>query len=76
LILKTEKNLWPSAQAENCRVALGLKRLDTPELEYRPTASIYSNTKIHYSMSTFSTRSIWLQNVANYKYIIKLNIIK
>jgi len=33
LILKTEKNLWPSAQAENCRVALGLKRLDTPGLE-------------------------------------------
>jgi len=33
LILKTEKKLWPSAQAENCRLALGLKRLDTPGLE-------------------------------------------
>jgi len=22
--------LWPSAQAETCRLALGLKRLDTP----------------------------------------------
>jgi len=30
LVLKTEKKLWPLAQAENCRLALGLKRLDTP----------------------------------------------
>jgi len=33
LILKTEKNLWPSAQAETCRLALGLKRLDTPGID-------------------------------------------
>jgi len=33
LISKTEKKLWPSAQAESCRLALGLKRLDTPGLE-------------------------------------------
>jgi len=32
-ILKTEKKLWPSAQAENCRLALSLKRLDTPGLD-------------------------------------------
>jgi len=28
----TEKKLWPSAQADNCRLAIGLKRLDTPGL--------------------------------------------
>jgi len=49
LILKTEKNLWPLAQAENCRLALGLKRLDTPGLDALPntTNGLYWGTNMH-----------------------------